>query len=215
MKISHYICNHKRNLKFANVMDIVSRLKQFIDSHSIPVTAFADTCGIPRPSLSQLLNGRNKKVSDEVIAKIHAAYPSLSMLWLMFGEGVMESDANIQTSEPQTTLSEPISQAEVFETEDDDSPMDFNVTYIADSPENMAKRSAAEYARFARAEEARRRENDAQTVSPSVTTQDRKTKSTISFDAAKGKRVVSIVVYYDDQSYQSFIPDPSGRSPFS
>ena len=137
------------------------------------------------------------------------------MLWLMFGEGVMESDANIQTSEPQTTLSEPISQAEVFETEDDDSPMDFNVTYIADSPENMAKRSAAEYARFARAEEARRRENDAQTVSPSVTTQDRKTKSTISFDAAKGKRVVSIVVYYDDQSYQSFIPDPSGRSPFS
>ena len=48
---------------------------------------FADTCDIPRPTLSQLLNGRNKKVSDEVIGKIHRAYPSLNVMWLMFGNG--------------------------------------------------------------------------------------------------------------------------------
>jgi predicted XRE-type DNA-binding protein len=59
-------------LKFANekfvivnrIMDIISRLKLFLEQNGISNSQFADTCGIPRPTLSQLLNGRNKKVSD-------------------------------------------------------------------------------------------------------------------------------------------------------
>ena len=70
-------------------MDIVSRLKQFMANSGISNSQFADTCDIPRPTLSQLLNGRNKKVSDEVIGKIHRAYPTLNVLWLMFGDGEM------------------------------------------------------------------------------------------------------------------------------
>lgn len=60
-------------------MDIVTRLRQFMEYRQIPISQFADTCNIPRPTLSQLLNGRNKKVSDELITKIHDAYPSLSV----------------------------------------------------------------------------------------------------------------------------------------
>lgn len=71
--------------KFA-FMDLVSRLKTFLDSRQISVTQFADECGIPRPTGSQLLAGRNKKVSDEIIGKIHQAYPELNVVWLMFGE---------------------------------------------------------------------------------------------------------------------------------
>ena len=70
-------------------MDIVSRLKKFLEHAGISNSQFADTCVIPRPTLSQLLNGRNKKVSDEVIAKIHRAYPSLNIMWLLFGDGEM------------------------------------------------------------------------------------------------------------------------------
>ena len=51
-------------------MDIVSRLKLFLEQNGIANSQFADTCEIPRPTISQLLNGRNKKVSDEVIATI-------------------------------------------------------------------------------------------------------------------------------------------------
>ncbi len=61
----------------------------FLDQTGISNSQFADTCEIPRPTLSQLLNGRNKKVSDEVIGKIHRAYPSLNVMWLMFGDGEM------------------------------------------------------------------------------------------------------------------------------
>lgn len=70
-------------------MDIVSRIKEYIAHKGIAISQFADTCTIPRPTVSQLLNGRNKKVSDEVIGKIHRAYPDLSISWLMFGEGEM------------------------------------------------------------------------------------------------------------------------------
>lgn len=86
-------------------MDIVSRLKMFLQENGISNSLFADNCAIPRPTLSQLLNGRNKKVSDELIAKIHSAYPSLNIMWLMFGDGDMfvpnqKSDAFADTHEP-------------------------------------------------------------------------------------------------------------------
>ena len=82
-------------------MDFVNRLKLFMENGDISISQFADTCRIPRPTMSQILNGRNKKVSDELIAKIHAAYPELSVLWLMFGEGTMLMQSNTQISEPQ------------------------------------------------------------------------------------------------------------------
>ena len=75
-------------------MDIVSRLKKFLEHAGISNSQFADTCVIPRPTLSQLLNGRNKKVSDEVISKIHRAYPTLNIMWLMFGDGEMFSQGD-------------------------------------------------------------------------------------------------------------------------
>ena len=67
-------------------MDIASRIKFFMNSIGVGSSLFADTCQIPRPTLSQILNGRNKKISDELIGKIHDAYPQLSVLWLMFGD---------------------------------------------------------------------------------------------------------------------------------
>ena len=70
-------------------MDIVTRLKTFLQQGGIGISQFADNCEIPRPTLSQLLNGRNKKVSDELISKIHRAYPSLNIMWLLFGDGDM------------------------------------------------------------------------------------------------------------------------------
>lgn len=70
-------------------MDIVTRIKYYMNSQNIGSSQFADACDIPRPTLSQILNGRNKKISDEIIRKIHQAYPDLSMLWLCLAEGEM------------------------------------------------------------------------------------------------------------------------------
>ena len=110
-------------------MDIVSRLKEFINYLAIPVTQFADTCKIPRPSLSQLLNGRNRKVSDELIGKIHEAYPELSVMWLMFGEGTMLFNSNIKISEPQSAPKLEFSLPQPSDKETVSATIDFNTNY--------------------------------------------------------------------------------------
>lgn len=69
--------------------NVAIRLKGFIDEMGLTNSQFADKCGIPRPSLSQLLTGRNKKISDVIVGQIHKAFPELSVLWLLFNEGPM------------------------------------------------------------------------------------------------------------------------------
>lgn len=77
---------------------VAIRLKGFIDSQGLTYSQFADQCGIPRPSLSQLLSGRNKKISDVLVGQIHKEFPKLSVLWLLFGEGHMEvPDASLSS----------------------------------------------------------------------------------------------------------------------
>ena len=99
-------------------MDIVDRLGTFLKHYGISNSKFADTCDIPRPTLSQLLNGRNKKVSDEVITKINTAYPNINMMWLMFGDGDMV-DPNV----PNANMPE--------------SPDDGETTYQQRDPSNV------------------------------------------------------------------------------
>lgn len=166
-------------------MDIVSRLRRFIDYIGIPVTQFADTCRIPRPTLSQLLNGRNKKVSDELIGKIHEAYPSLSVLWLMFGEGTMESGANIEISEPQKSVSHTSAAPQATEIQASFPELDFSSDYT-DS--------------FANEDEDLAPENSGTTATPDDA------EKIISFSPDRTRKIVNIIVYYDDNSFESFVP---------
>lgn len=85
-------------------MNIIQRLNIFMESTGLSVSQFADKLAIPRPSMSQMLNGRNKKVSNEILEKLHAVFPALNVSWLLFGEGDMESAKNTQFSSPQKTL---------------------------------------------------------------------------------------------------------------
>lgn len=176
-------------------MDIVNRLNTFMDTHGIGSTQFADTCGIPRPTLSQILSGRNKKISDAVISKIHKAYPRLSVLWLLFGEGQMELTANIALSDAQTGVKNTVAAApaNVFRpsetvTRDEDNesdgglfgPAGMREPLIFDDGESMREVSAA-------AEQS-----------------DEEPMVTIPADGSKS--IVNIMVFYSDNSFQSFVP---------
>jgi len=177
-------------------MDIPSRIKLFLDSTGIQNSQFADTCGIPRPSLSQLLNGRNKKVSDEVIGKIHDAYPNLSVLWLLFGEGDMLNSGNIETSESQNEDLSPISQFENAGFEDVEiKETDFSSVNKKDANRNYHN-NEPEFSLSAE-------EMPAQRISPSI-------QGThvpqISIKADNTRRVTSIMVFYSDNSFETFVP---------
>lgn len=80
--------------------NFATRLKHFIDSEGLTSSQFADICKIPRPTLTQLLASRSKKISDIVIGQIHQGFPKLNILWLMFGEGDMYGSGCQGSSEP-------------------------------------------------------------------------------------------------------------------
>ena len=67
--------------------NIAIRLKFLVEKLGINSSQFADECKIPRPTFSQILNGRNKKLSNQIITQIHNSYPNVSINWLLFNEG--------------------------------------------------------------------------------------------------------------------------------
>ena len=157
-------------------MDIVSRIKTFLSINGIAYSIFADKCDIPRPTLSQLLNGRNKKISNEVLDKIHVAYPELSMMWLMFGEGEMMSEIGKNITNLQSSIFD-----ENEEFNEDIESDDIKQNHVQDAnPVVEALQSLS---------------------MNMVKTQDKSGAS------ENEKRIVNIMVFYSDNSFESFVPN--------
>lgn len=219
-------------------MDLVSRLKQYLDSLQISVTQFADECGIPRPTASQLLAGRNKKVSDEIIGKIHQCYPELNVIWLMFGEGSMLTTENMQISEPENGNLFDIPTSQHSEIKEDilvDNPQNpvqeiqpekFETTQT--SHQNAYNPNRGDEFRFSTPAERApsstfvfgEHSHPTETAQTSSTPIHAPKKNSspasipITLTPEKGKRVIGIVVYYDDSTFESFVPDPDHSAPF-
>lgn len=157
-------------------MDIVSRIKTFLSLNGIAYSIFADKCDIPRPTLSQLLNGRNKKISNEVLDKIHVAYPELSMMWLMFGEGEMMNEIGKNITNLQSSIFD-----ENEEFNEDIESDDIKQNHVQDAnPVVEALQSLS---------------------MNMVKTQDK------SGSSENEKRIVNIMVFYSDNSFESFVPN--------
>ena len=177
-------------------MDIVKRLKTFMSLLNIANSQFADTCRIPRPTVSQILNGRNKKISDELISKIHDAYPQLSVLWLMFGEGDMLIDSNIKISELKTGDSVEFGQSDSTVNEPIIPGFDFESPNTESNSENFSMSVAS---KAIKSEE--NIESEKVIVAKPI---DKPT--TMSLNTSALKKVIEIRVFYNDNSYEIFVP---------
>lgn len=168
-------------------MEIVDRLIMFRDQTGLSNSQFADQAGIPRPTLSQFLNGRNKRLSDEFVAKLHQAYPNLNVMWLLFGEGDMEIDGNIEFSEG--------------------SQVQNGVSQSAENTENKVVESLPLGNSGLQTATANYKIDDKEepdTYKNSTFDQNQNLPPVIPTDPHKTIR--SIMVFYSDNSYESFVP---------
>ena len=185
--------------KFANekfvivnsIMDIISRLKRFLEQNGISNSQFADTCEIPRPTLSQLLNGRNKKVSDEVISKIHSAYPALNIMWLMFGDGEMfvSHGANSSGNGAAQNLSK--------------TPQNGNLFFGSNDGDALVSKSARQPSTISFDDDTSSKTGGALALSNALQSMAQKGVNT---SPSPGRRIVNIMIFYDDNSFEQIVP---------
>lgn len=69
-----------------NIEDFTKRLKKVIEYYDLSASAFADTLGVQRSSISHILSGRNKP-SLEFVMKILQNFPEVELYWLLNGKG--------------------------------------------------------------------------------------------------------------------------------
>jgi transcriptional regulator with XRE-family HTH domain len=65
--------------------EIVKRITQILEEQQLSSSAFADTIGVQRSSISHILSGRNKPSLDFILKTVRA-FPSYSTDWLLFGK---------------------------------------------------------------------------------------------------------------------------------
>jgi transcriptional regulator with XRE-family HTH domain len=84
-------------------MEIKDRLIRIITSEGLTSTAFADSIGVQRSSISHIISGRNKPSLD-FLQKILASFPKYNAEWLVMGIGdiyKLPTQANLFDELPQ------------------------------------------------------------------------------------------------------------------
>ena len=168
--------------------NVAIRLKGFIDSQGLTYSQFADQCGIPRPSLSQLLSGRNKKISDVLVGQIHHAFPKLSVLWLLFGEGDMEVTQPSVSNPEQSLFDESSFNDDEIVNYPDNRSGDVKYENVSGLSATVKSSQRAEYKLI----EAEKKIVELQKQIDKIKQNPRK--------------VTQITVYYDDSTFETFYP---------
>lgn len=206
---------------------LATRLKLFMDTSGLTSSQFADMCGIPRPSLSQILSGRNKKVSDLLIGQIHRAFPDLSITWLLFGEGKVRVSANESSASDSSTIN---TDSTLFSGNSDSDPENFvrnaslsGVSY-ADGVGNsnlgeIFKNSGSEisgirsvsqpgkeYFTLGGLKRGEISHNSSKNESFETEMKIMDLQRQIENLRKNPRRVVQITIYYDDSTFETFVP---------
>ncbi len=75
------------------------RLRQFIESQHVSIQKFERNCSLSNGLIGKFFAG-NSQISSISLQKIHTAYPSLNIDWLVCGRGSMiYSDLGEKTNE--------------------------------------------------------------------------------------------------------------------
>lgn len=164
---------------------VASRLKSLISSLGLSDSQFADKSSISRPTLSLLLSGKNKKISDVMLTQIHEAFPEVSILWLLFGEGEMFKKETEETPTPKKEDENPIFQDNYKDNSKESNLV--SLKQIENVIQNVINKSF-----------------EGSIIQLENVIQESSNKKS-------PRKVSKITVYYDDSTFESFIPEKSEK----
>lgn len=147
-----------------------------MESLHMSQTEFADYVGLSAATLSSIYTGRTRPTLATV-ESIKQKLPDINLSWLLFGEGQMQQKENV-TATPTTDNSASRFQAVL---NFDDYPAQDTPTPSVNTPSQ------------------RRADNT------NITPRERAREEVKNFDKI-GRRVIEIRVFYDDQTWDTFVP---------
>ncbi len=182
-------------------VDVISRLKYFMEQMGVSVTQFADNTGIQRSSMSQILSGRNQKISIITIGKIYEAYPNLSLTWLLSGKGAMLADGEL----PRVTYT-PAGEGEKESVVSPSGTGQALLTLFGnESAINADERPTSE--KYATENGSKNEDKNDYPVEK----EEERTSQVVNIETTpselKNKRVVKIMIFYSDNTFEAFSPD--------
>jgi len=147
-----------------------------MESQHMTQQVFADYIGVGAATLSSIFNGRTRPTLN-IVEAIKKKIPNISTDWLMFGSGDMYlSDILAETSSQGDT---PYMNSEINPMLDFDSP-------VPPTPQN--------------APSAMQNSNSVKSTRPEIVREE------VKFVDKPQRKVIEIRVFYDDQTWDTFVP---------
>ena len=166
-------------------MTFIERFTCLMNHYGLSAAAFARRIGVTSPSITHILNGRNKYPSTEMLIKISESFPQVSTAWLLMDQGPMLLDGKKEeTSFVKDSGENPNDDAESF--------------FPSLTSENPAESLSPEVTE-SRPEEVKISDK---LMSENPDKIERETAS--SFSKGHSRRVTQIMAFYDDGTYELF-----------
>lgn len=180
---------------------MVDRIRKVMEYFQMSTVNFADTIDISRSSLTHIFSGRNQPSLD-VAKKILKAFPDVNTEWLVMGVGPMLKNENL--SEPNVTTVDNMSQTDLFGNfESEPVSLETETTGSASEEEDVPVQVSEP-------------QDDVPARKPTPATKSRRNAdSNISTRESKrerisnsqeDKKIVKIVFFYDDHSFEEYRP---------
>jgi len=205
---------------------MIDRIKQVMEYSQMSTKAFADTIKLNPSSLTHIFNGRNQ-ASLDVVKKILTAFPEINSEWLVMGVGEMLSDGKTTPpAEPAVTYStvDNMQQVDLFSAVELDSITPAPVVeeeVVGDEPvtepESVVEPgpAAEEVAQVA---EPVVQPASQPIVKPAPVSTPKRGRNAESHNSGResrrerisnsqaDKKLVKIVMFYDDRSFEEYFP---------
>lgn len=160
------------------------RIRQIMESQHMTQQVFADYIGVGAATLSSIFNGRTRPTLN-IVEAIKKKIPNISTDWLMFGSGDMFLPApgdpvgvdKGDTGSPDDMFSVSSSSSQMLLFDDSPSP----------TPQNVVTQHL--------------QTNSVRNTHPEIN------RAEVKFIDKPQRRVKEIRVFYDDQTWETFVPE--------
>jgi DNA-binding XRE family transcriptional regulator len=156
------------------------RIRQLMESQHMSQQVFAQFIEMSPASLSSIFNGRTKPTLN-IVEAIKKKIPDISLDWLLSGSGPMYIDANNTAPTPlsgsETVVESMLDFSDNAQTSPEARPSSFNFSVSTNNNSNSVKSTRTNVVR-----------EEVKTIDKSP------------------RRVTEIRVFYDDQTWESFVP---------